>query len=107
MVGGRIASGEPLIIRAKYLESFVTKKRDKSAALKFLRKSMKRYGNSEVVETDMCPSYRNAMKVIGNEKRQEADRDLNNCAENSHLPLRRRERVMSRFQPTRRLRNIA
>ena len=49
------------------LESHVTKKRDKAAALKFLKKAMKRYGNPRVVVTDRCPSYRAAMKVIGNE----------------------------------------
>ena len=48
------------------LESFVTKKRDKAAALKFLRKAMKRYGKPQVIVTDRCPSYRAAMKDIGN-----------------------------------------
>ena len=60
------------------LEAYVTKKRDKAAALKFLRKAMKRYGNPEVVVTDKCPSYHAAMKVIGNEGRQETGRHLNN-----------------------------
>ena len=48
------------------LESFVTKKRDKAAALKFLKKAMKRYGNPQVIIIDRCPSYRAAMKDIGN-----------------------------------------
>ena len=80
------------------LESFVTKKRNKAAALIFLRKTMKRYGNLRVVVTDRCPSYRAAMKEIGNEDRQEVGRHKNNRAENSHLPFRRRERAMSRFR---------
>ncbi len=80
------------------LESYVTKKRDKAAALKFLKKAMKRCGNPHVVVTDRCPSYWAAMKVIGNEGRQETGRHLNNRAENSHLPFRRRERAMSRFR---------
>lgn len=62
------------------LEAYVTKKRDKAAALKSLRKAMKRNGNSEVVVTDKCPSYHAAMKTIGNEKRQETGRHLNNRA---------------------------
>ena len=49
------------------LEAYVTKKRDKVAALKFLREAMKRYGSPEVIVTDRCPSYRAAMKSIGNE----------------------------------------
>ena len=79
------------------LESFVTKRRNKKAALKFLRKAMKRYGNPQVIVTDRCPSYRAAMKDIRNQDRQEVGRHKNNRAENSHLPFRRRERVMLRF----------
>lgn len=51
------------------LEAYVTKSRDKAAALKFLRKAMKRYGNLQVVATDKCSSYDAAMKVIGNKGR--------------------------------------
>ena len=47
------------------LESFVTKRRDRKAALKFLKKTMKRYGNPEVIVTDRLKSYGAAMKVIG------------------------------------------
>ncbi|HBX94331.1 MAG TPA: IS6 family transposase, partial [Hyphomonas sp.] len=75
----------------------------KAAALKFLKKAMKRCGNPHVVVTDRCSSYRAAMKVIGNEGRQETGRHLNNRAENSHLPFRRRERAMSRFRRMRSL----
>jgi putative transposase len=64
---------------------------------------MKRYGNPHVVVTDKCPSYRAAMKMIGNETRQQTGRHLNNRAENSHLPFRRRERAMSRFRRMRSL----
>ena len=39
-----------------------------------------------------------AMKVIGNAGKQQAGRWLNNRAENSHLPFRRRERAMLRFR---------
>jgi putative transposase len=71
--------------------------------LKFLKKAMKWYGKPHVVVTDKCSSYRAAMKVIGNENRQETGRHLNNRAENSHLPFRRRERAMSRFRRMRSL----
>lgn len=85
------------------LEAYVTKRRDRHAALKFLRKAMKRYGNPEVVVTDRLKSYRAAMKVIGNEDKQDVGRWLNNRAENSHQPLRRRERAMLRFRRMRSL----
>ena len=85
------------------LEAYVTKRRNRHAALKFLRKAMKRYGNPEVVVTDRLRSYKAAMKVIGNERKQDVGRWLNNRAENSHLPFRRRERAMLRFRRMRSL----
>lgn len=85
------------------LESFVTKARDKKAALKFLKKSMRRYGRPRTIVTDRLRSYGAAMKEIGNAEQQETGRWLNNRAENSHLPFRRRERAMLRF---RRLRSL-
>ena len=80
------------------LESFVTKTRDKDSALKFLKKAMKRYDNPHVVVTDSLKSYWAAMKVIGNEDRQETGGHLNHRAENFHLPFRRQEQAMSRFR---------
>ena len=59
---------------------------------------MKRYGNPLEVVTDRLRSYRAAMKEIGNEARQETGRWLNNRAENSHQPFRRRERAMAKFR---------
>jgi len=80
------------------LEAFVTKHRNRKAALKFLRKAMKRYGNPKTIVTDKLRSYRAAMKVIGNAERQETGHRLNNRAENSHQPFRRRERAMAKFR---------
>jgi putative transposase len=80
------------------LEAFVTKRRDRMAALKFLKKAMKRYGSPEVIVTDKLRSYRAAMKEIGNADQQETGRWLNNRAENSHQPFRRRERAMLKFR---------
>ena len=85
------------------LESYVTKRRDRKAALKFLRKTMKRYGNPQTIVTDKLRSYGAAMKVIGNAERQETGRWLNNRSENSHQPFRRRERAMLRFRQMRSL----
>jgi len=85
------------------LESFVTKRRDRKAALRFLKKAMKRHGQPHVIVTDKLRSYGAAMKVIGNADRQETGRWLNNRAENSHLPFRRREQAMLRFRSSRSL----
>ena len=89
------------------LEVFVTKRRDRKAALRFLRKTMKRYGRPEVIVTDRLRSYRAAMKVIGNEGRQVTGRWLNNRAENSHQPFRRRERAMAKFRQAKSLQKFA
>jgi len=68
------------------LEVSVTKRWDRKAALKFLNKTMKRYGRPEIVVTDKLRSYNAVMKVIANEARQENGHWLNNSAENSHQP---------------------
>ena len=81
------------------LESFVTKRRDKRSALKFLKKAMRRYGLAKVITTDRLPSYRAAMRDIGiGENRHQMGGRSNNRCENSHLPVRRRERAMLRFR---------
>ena len=89
------------------LESFVTKTRDKKAALKFLRKAMRKHGSPEVIVTDGLRSYGAALRKIGAGARQETARWANNRAENSHLPFRRRERAMLRFRRMRSLQKFA
>jgi len=89
------------------LEAFVTKRRNRKAALQFLRKAMKRYGSPKVIVTDKLRSYRAAMKEIGNEARQETGHRLNNRAENSHQPFRRRERAMAKFRSAKSLQKFA
>ena len=68
---------------------------------------MKRYGRPEIIVTDKLRSYRAAMKVIGNEARQATGRWLNNRAENSHQPFRRRERAMAKFRSAKSLQKFA
>jgi putative transposase len=80
------------------LESFVTKTRDKAAALTFIKKAMKRHGSPKTITTDGLRSYKAALKAIGAADKQEIGRWANNRAENSHQPFRRRERAMLRFR---------
>ena len=68
---------------------------------------MKRYGRPQAVVTDGLRSYGAAMKEIGNAGRQEVGRKLNNRAENSHQPFRRRERAMQRFRRMKTLQKFA
>ena len=89
------------------LERYVTKKRDKSAALRFFKKTLKRHGKAEAIVTDGLQSYPAAMRELGNLERREVGRWLNNRAENSHLPFRRRERAMLRFRQMKSLQKFA
>ena len=89
------------------LEVFVTKGRDRRAALRFLKRTMKRYGRLNVIVTDRIRSYRAAMTMIGNAASQERGRWRNNRAENSHQLFRRRERAMAKFRETESLQKFA
>ena len=89
------------------LESYVTKRRDKSATLQFLKKALKRHGKAEAIVTDGLRSYPAAMRDLGNLDRREMGRWQNNRAENSHLPFRRRERAMQRFRQMKSLQKFA
>ena len=96
----RTTSGVPSI-------TSVTKRRDRRAALQFLKRAMRRYGQPKVIVTDRLRSYRAAMNVIGNGADQECGRWLNNRAENSHQPFRRRERAMAKFRDIKTLQKFA
>ena len=76
-----------------------TKRRDRNAALRVLKSLMKKYGAPRAIVTDKLRSYGAALKMIGNDECQECDgRWINNRAENSHQPFRRREGAMHRFR---------
>jgi putative transposase len=68
---------------------------------------MKRYGRPGVIVTDRLGSYGAAMRVIGIVDRQLCGRWLNNRAENSHQPFRRRERAMAKFRDVKTLQKFA
>ena len=89
------------------LEVLATKRRDRRAALKFPRRAMKRYGRPASIVTDRLPSYRAAMTVIGNADARTCGRWLNNRAENSHQPFRRREGALANFRDVKTLQKFA
>ena len=59
----------------------MTQKRDKSAALRFMKKVLRRHGQPEAVVTDGLRSYPAAMRELGNPDRREMGRWLNNRVE--------------------------
>ncbi len=89
------------------LEAVVTKRRNKAAALKFLKKLMKRHGSAEEIVTDRFAAYTAALREMGALEKQQTGRWFNSRVENSHLPFRRRESAMQRFRRMRSLQKIA
>ncbi len=89
------------------LEVFAAKRGDRRAALKFLKRTMKRYGRPRSIATDRLGCYAAAPRVIGISERQVCGRWLNNRAENSHQPFRRRERAMAKFRGIKTLQKFA
>jgi len=79
------------------LECYVTERRNKLAILKFLKKTMRKHGYPDNIVTDKIRSYGATLKEIGAENLQDTKQYKNNRCENSHLPLRRKERSMQRF----------
>jgi putative transposase len=81
------------------LDVLVQSRRDKRAAKRLLRKLMKRQGRApRVMITDKLASYSTAKREVMPGVEHRRHRGLNNRAENSHQPTRRRERQMRRFK---------
>jgi len=110
-ITGRIGAGEFLLdgrmvylwravdAEGEVLDVLVQSKRNKHAALKLMRKLLRKYAVvPDRLVTDDLRSYRAATLDLGIERRHQRGRWKNNRAENSHQPTRRRERKM---QPSR------
>jgi putative transposase len=81
------------------LDLLVHRRRDKNAAVKLMRKLLKKQGFApDVLVTDKLRSYSAAKAALGLSARHEQGLRKNNRAENSHQPVRRRERKMQRFK---------
>jgi putative transposase len=81
------------------LDVLVQSRRNKRAALKLMRKLLKKYGFvPEKLVTDDLRSYGAAAGHLGIARRHERGQWRNNRAENSHQPTRRREHKMQGFK---------
>jgi putative transposase len=81
------------------LDVLVQSRRNKQAALKLMRKLLKSQGFCPTgVVTDKLPLYGAALSDLGMKARHITGGRVNNLAENSHLPIRQRERRMQRFK---------
>ena len=81
------------------LEILVQSRRNKRAAIKLMRKLLKKQGFvPDIIVTDKLPSYGAALRELNLSKRHDFGGRRNNRAENSHLLVRQRERKMQRFK---------
>ena len=81
------------------LEILVQSRRNKRAALKLMRKLLKKQEFvPDAVVTDKLPSYGAALRELNLSRHHDFGGRKNNRAENSHLPVRQRERRMQRFK---------
>ena len=81
------------------LDLLVQRRRDARGAAKLMRRLLKKQGFApDVLVTDRLRSYGAAKRELGLSARHEQGLRKNNRAENSHLPVRRRERKMQRLK---------
>lgn len=81
------------------LDLLIQRRLDKNAAMRLMRKLLRTLGfASDLLVTDKLPSYGAAFRDLGLAARHEQGLRKNNRAENSHQPVRRRERKMQRFK---------
>jgi len=81
------------------LDFLVQSKRNAMAALKLMRRLLKKHGWAPMrITTDKLRSYHVAFRTLGLTAEHIDDRRANNRAENSHQPVRRRERKQQRFK---------
>ena len=84
------------------LDVLVQKRRNKRAALKLMRKLLRNQGVQPIkIVTDKLKSYGAAFRELRFGHLHDTGHRLNNRAESSHVPIRRRERKMQRFKSQR------
>ena len=87
--------------KARFLEILVQLQRDKAAAVRLLRTLLRHQAFvPKVIVTDKLRSYGAPLRGIGFSGLHEQGLRANDRAENSHQPLRRRERKMQVFKST-------
>lgn len=84
------------------LDALIQSRRDKRAAERLMRKLIRKQTRTpRVLVTDKLGSYGAARRSLGLTIEHRRHKGLNNRAENSHQPTRRRERIMKRFKSAR------
>ncbi len=100
--GRRLYLWRAVDAEGEVLDILIQSRRNKKAALNLMRKLLKKQGfSSDIVVTDKLPSYGTALADLGMKDKHVTGGRRNNRAENSHLPVRQRERRMKRFKSAR------
>jgi len=87
---------------SEVLDMLVQRRRDSRAALRLMRKLLKKQGFApKLLVTDKLGSYASAFRRLGLSCPHEQELRKNNRAENSHQVVRRRERKLQRFKSAR------
>jgi len=99
IAGRRLFMWRAVDAESEVLEILVQPRRDQAAALRLIRKLLRRQAFAPAaIVTDKLRSYGAALREIGFSGRHEQGLRAKNRAENSHQPVRRRERKMGRFK---------
>jgi putative transposase len=100
--GNRLWLWRAVDSEGEVLDMLVQPRRDRAAALRLMRKLLRKQGYAPtVLVTDRLASYACARRQLGMRARHEQGLRKNNRAENSHQAVRRRERKMQRFKSSR------
>src|SRR4030088_613764 len=99
VAGKRMCLWRPVDHEGEVLDMLVQRRREKRAALRLIRKLLRKHGFApKLLTTDKLGSYGSAFRHLRLSCRHEQGLRANNRAENSHQVVRRRERKMQRFK---------
>jgi putative transposase len=102
IVGVRMYLWRAVDHEGEVLDMLVQRRRDSRAALRLMRKLLRKQGFApKLLVTDKLRSYASAFRRLRLSCPHEQGLRSNNRAENSHQPVRRRERKMQRFKSAR------
>ena len=97
-------NGEPFVLwravdaTGMELDVFLQKRRNKSAAIRFLSRLLKSYSSPRVMVTDKLKSYTKPIKYMCPKAEHRCHKRLNNRVENAHQPTRRKEKCLIKFK---------
>ena len=82
----------------KELDVFLQKRRNKKSAIRFFSRLFSSYSKPRIIVTDKLRSYQKPIKQMTPDTDHRRHKGLNNRAENSHQPTRRKEKCLIKFK---------